>query len=68
MKLTAGQMHLLRLIKRGKDADGWTSVSENVWPFVENLPSKLCELRKAGKGGFARLTHDGETVLEWCVE
>lgn len=66
MQLTNGEKHLLRLIQKDRDADGWAKVSELVWPFVEKLPSQLCELRATEDGRFIKLTHDGEVVLDWC--
>lgn len=65
MKLSHGEEHLLRLIQKEEDVDGWAKVSKQVWPLVEKLPSQLCELRATEDGGFARLTHDGITILNW---
>ena len=65
MQLSHGEKHLLRLIQKGTDADGWAKVSKHVWPLVEKLPTQLCELRATEDGGFIKLTHDGKTVLDW---
>lgn len=65
-KLDAGQKHLLRLMVKGADAEGWASVSEPVFPLVEKLPSALVELERVGAEGRgrARLTEQGRGVIE----
>ena len=65
MKLSYNETYLLQLIRKDKCSDGWTEVSKEVLPLVEKLPSQLCELRATEDGGFAKLTHDGEIVLNW---
>lgn len=65
-QLSVGDKHLLKLILRDKDSEGWTKVSSTVWPYVSRLPSQLVELRKHDDGGGqVKLTHDGEVVCEW---
>jgi len=68
MKLSYGETHLLRLIRNrnDKNTEGWTPVSNQVWPFVAKLPRQLCLIQETEDGRFAKLTHDGETVLDWC--
>ena len=65
MKIDPKDIHLLRLIRKDKGADGWTKVSDVVWPLVEKLPSKLCELKKGSECGYIRLTPEGDIVLNW---
>lgn len=65
MTLTPSQKHLMRLIYRDMDKTGWTKTSSVVWPLFQNLPSELVELRAEADFGYARLTHEGETVLIW---
>lgn len=64
-QLDAGNKHLLRLIRKGQDADGWSSVSKILWPVVSKLPPQLVELRPHGKSGSVRLTQAGNTILDW---
>lgn len=64
-ELTAGDKHLLRLIRREKDADGWAKVSKMLWPIILALPTQLVETRASDDGGFIRLTDAGSTVLDW---
>lgn len=63
--LEYGQKHLLYLIQRDIDAEGWTKVSSVVWPLVANLPPELIELRPSDDGGHVRLTSEGGIVLKW---
>jgi hypothetical protein len=70
-KLTAGEKHILTLIQRGADADGWAPVSKAVKPlFVDKkipcgtMPTALCEFEAVGEGGRARLTTLGKNLLE----
>jgi hypothetical protein len=62
-ELTNGDKHLMRLMHRDKNTDGWTKVSQQVWPLVERLPKELVELHP--EGGFAKLTEAGETIVLW---
>ena len=57
--------HLLRLVRKGQDEHGWAKVSKQVWPFMINLPSELVELEEVGEGGIAKLTRDGNVVIDW---
>lgn len=68
MKINTNQKHLLYLIRKGRDAEGWAKVSATVWPVVEKLSSEveeLVEVKKLEDGGMAKLTVTGETVLDW---
>lgn len=69
-KLDAGQKHLLRLVVKGTDSEGWTQVSKPVFPLIEKLPSELVELESVGDEGRGRvhLTTEGESLMaamEW---
>lgn len=64
-QLNNGDMHLLRLVQKGRDAQGWAKVSKMLWPIVQGLPSELVELRPSEDGGHMKLTEAGETVLAW---
>lgn len=73
MKLKVQHLHILNLIDRDKDADGWATVSESLCQHVsENIPSELVLFEKLDVGGRARLTEEGETVLDvkkkWFTE
>jgi hypothetical protein len=72
-KLTAGEKHILQLIRRDTGADGWTPVSKAVAPlFVDKkipcgtMPEALCEFERIGADGAgrARLTQKGIDVLD----
>lgn len=63
--LNHGDKHLLRLVRQGKDAEGWAKVSSMVWPLVQKLPSELVTIEATETGGRAKLTAAGETVLDW---
>ena len=64
MKLDYGQKHVLTLINRDKDLEGWAKVSEQLYAtLVKNIPAKLVTFEKLEKGGRARLTDEGQDVV-----
>ncbi len=65
MKLDAGNKRLLSLVRRGKQSDGWTPVSKMVFPLVDALPKQLVETKQTEFGPFAKLTQDGEAVVDF---
>lgn len=66
-RLSVSELHLLRLIRKDKGNDGWTNVSDVVYPIVKNLPSELVIIEQKTENGWwqAKLTDVGETVLNW---
>ena len=63
-KLDYGQKHIMRLISRDKGADGWATVSEQLYPVLSRkMPEKLMVFEKLGNGGRVKLTIEGEAVL-----
>ena len=63
-KLDHGQRHIMKLIDRDKGPDGWTKVSEALFPhMMKSLPVELVELEKTDTGRRARLTGNGNCVL-----
>ncbi len=66
--LTDGQKHLLRLIRKDQNEEGWAKVSKVVWPVVIQLPPELVDYEgEPEEGGKARLTGDGNIVLDWLL-
>lgn len=65
MKLTLSERHLMRLIRKDRNAAGWAKVSAQVWPLVEKLPKELVKAVASGDGGSVSLTEAGEVVLDW---
>ena len=72
MKLDIQHKHILKLVDRDADEEGWTSVSEKLYPVLSKaMPPELVifELIDDGFGvGRARLTNQGQMVLyamEW---
>lgn len=66
MKISNGDMHLLRLIDKDKTVGGWAKVSNVVMPLVVRLPPELVTIEKHKDGsGHIKLTEEGETVLKW---
>lgn len=64
MKLEPQHKHILRLIERDRDADGWASVSEQLFNVLsENMPTELAIFEKLTIGGRARLTDEGQNVI-----
>lgn len=69
MTLDSGQKHILKLIARDRDGEGWAKVSPQIFPFLEKefVPRELVELQRtseSGGGGRVRLTPTGENVVE----
>lgn len=66
MTLTSNEKHLMRLILKDRNTEGWAKVSKLVLPLVTVLPKDLVEVQQHEDGtGLAKLTKDGETVLIW---
>lgn len=64
MKLTDGQKHILRLIQRDKEEDGWASVSEQLCKSISTaLPAELATFEKTESGGRIRLTEQGHAIV-----
>ncbi len=64
MKLESEHKHIMRLIARDCDSEGWTAVSEALYPHLsKNMPGELMEFEKLEEGGRARLTDEGENIL-----
>jgi hypothetical protein len=69
-KLNPGQKHMLQLVVKGADADGWAPVSAPVMKIIKLVPSELVTIENVGDEGRgrARLTATGESLLaamEW---
>jgi hypothetical protein len=64
-KLNQGQKHILKLIDRDKDDEGWTRVSKVLCPHIDSdIPKDLIELEIKENGGRARLTTEGQAVID----
>lgn len=75
-KLSGGKKHILSLIRKEADSDGWTPVSKAVAPLFTNekipggmIPRELCEFEPVGDDGRgrARLTEAGINLLDALV-
>lgn len=56
--------HVMKLIARDCNDDGWASISESLYPSISGaLPPELVELEKLEHGGRARLTDEGNNIL-----
>lgn len=69
-KLTQGQKHMLRLVVKGADAEGWAPVSAPVMTVIKLVPAELVTVEAVGDEGRgrAKLTATGESLLaamEW---
>lgn len=62
-RLSTGDRHLLRLVNKGKQDDGWAPVSSVVLPLIQELPEELRELKENDGHHFVRLTEKGEAVV-----
>jgi hypothetical protein len=68
-KLEIQHKHILKLIARDCDEEGWAAVSETLYPYLsKNIPAELAKFEKLSTGGRARLTEEGQNVInamEW---
>lgn len=63
-KLNSGQIHILKLIVRDRDADRWAFISKTLYSAIStNLPHELVIFEELEVGGRAKLTEDGEKVV-----
>lgn len=63
-KLDIQHKHILKLIARDRDSEGWAKVSDQLYPVLsKNIPTELAEFEKQKEGSRARLTDEGESVL-----
>ena len=64
-KLEHQHKHVMSLIRRDADKDGWTTVSEKLYPVLSGaIPSELAEFEETENGCRARLTEEGNNVLD----
>lgn len=63
-KLTDNEMHLLRLVRRGQNDNGWAKVSKAVFPLVNTLPRRLVEVQSDDKTAMVKLTAEGNSLLD----
>jgi len=50
---------------RDRDLDGWAIVSAKLWPVLhKSMPLELVIMEKTETGGRAKLTKEGESVLQ----
>lgn len=69
-KLTQGQKHMLGLVAKGANAEGWAPVSASVMKIIRLVPSGLVTIEAVGDEGRgrAKLTVTGASLLaamEW---
>lgn len=62
-KLDDGQKHVMRLLVKDMNADGWTTISKPVGDFLlKTFPSELLEVKSSDDKYLGRLTAKGEEV------
>lgn len=64
-KLKDHEKHILRLVQKGADAEGWSPVSAMLMPLVSAMPADLVTTEALEVGGRIKLTEAGQTVLNW---
>ncbi len=64
-KLDAGQKHMLTLIVKGADQEGWAPVSQAVFPLLQKIPAELIQTEAIGTDwrGRVRLTEKGQHLI-----
>lgn len=64
MELDIQHKHIMRLIERDSGHDGWTDVSDKLYPILyKAMPAELVEFELSSGSGKARLTEEGKSVL-----
>ena len=64
-KLEAQHKHIIKLIDRDSDIDGWAPVSDVLYPHLsQNLPSELVIFDGEAGGYRARLTDEGQNIIK----
>jgi len=64
MKLDIQHKHIMRLINRDAKQDGWTDISDQLYPvLLKSMPNELIEFNQVSGKGKARLTDEGKSVL-----
>lgn len=68
MKLTRHNKDILKLINRSpKTGDqGWSKVSESLWPMILKYKNELIDLCDELK--LVRLSEEGKIVFKWLVD
>ena len=67
-KLDIQHKHVLKLIARDCNADGWAKVSKTLFKMLsENIPSELVKFEELDNGGRAQLTKEGQGVVDALV-
>lgn len=66
MTLDSGQKHLLRLVAKDADHEGWAPVSAPVFHLLDDMPRELVTLERVGDQGRGRvrLTDEGRSVID----
>ena len=68
-KLDHKQIHVLRLIHKGADEEGWAPIGDIVYKTIPAMiPKELAIFEQTEAGGRARLTQEGSNLLsamEW---
>ena len=64
-KLDMQHRHIMNLIERDRNEDGWAKVSKSLFKHLdENMPKELVIIEKTiDGGGRIRLTEEGQNVL-----
>lgn len=63
--LDMGQKHILKLIARDRDSEGWATVSAMLYKTLSaSLPSELVTFEPNGDAGRAKLTEAGQGVID----
>jgi len=57
--------HVMKLIERDRNTDGWATVSDQLAPHLQaNMPPELVTFEKVDGVVRARLTEEGQNVLD----
>lgn len=65
MKLDPQHKHIMKLVQRDRDSEGWARVSNALLlNLIKNMPKELITVEETKDGGRAKLTTEGQNVLD----
>ena len=63
-KLESGEIHLIKIIVKDKNEDGWSMTDRVTLSLVRKLPQELVEVHERPHYSYVRLTTKGQQVFD----
>lgn len=65
-KLNHGQIHIMKLLKRDCDKDGWTPIGDKLYPHIrQSIPPEFVIFKNDDSRWFGKLTEKGNNFIEF---